>query len=62
MKDYKDEYYSLTDEQKSSLVAEHEEHKVMKTTGHRISTKSKINDVTLSLKAVENEVVPQFIC
>ncbi|KAG1725909.1 hypothetical protein EDB19DRAFT_1833612 [Suillus lakei] len=56
VKDYKDEYYSLTNEEKSSLIAEYEERKVMKTTGHRISTKSKINDVTWSLKAVENEL------
>ncbi|KAG1722922.1 uncharacterized protein EDB91DRAFT_1240165 [Suillus paluster] len=56
VKDYKDEYYSLTNEEKSSLIAEYKEHKVTKTTGHRISTKSKINDVTWSLKAVENEL------
>ncbi|KAG1719914.1 hypothetical protein EDB19DRAFT_1836334 [Suillus lakei] len=56
MKDYKDEYYSLTDKEKSSLITEYKERKVMKTTGHHISTKSKINDVTWSLKAVENEL------
>jgi hypothetical protein len=56
VKDFKDEYYSLTDEEKENLIEEYKEYKAIKTTGQRISTKSKINDVTHTLKIVENEV------
>ncbi|KAG1727458.1 uncharacterized protein EDB91DRAFT_1061098 [Suillus paluster] len=56
MKDFKDEYNSLTEEEKANLVEEYKEYKATKTTGQHISTKSKINDVTNTLKIVENEV------
>lgn len=50
------EYRNLTDDEKAQLLQEYHEHKETKTTGIRISTKSKVNDVTQTLKAVENEV------
>ncbi|KAG0706449.1 hypothetical protein DFH29DRAFT_798317 [Suillus ampliporus] len=50
------EYYELDDDAKASLLKEYEEHKATKTTGTRISTKSKVNDVTQTLKAIENEL------
>ncbi|KAG0699292.1 hypothetical protein DFH29DRAFT_809256 [Suillus ampliporus] len=56
MKVSKDEYYSLTKEEKANLIEEYMEYKDMKATGQHISTKSKINDVTHTLKAVKNEV------
>ncbi|KAG1781290.1 hypothetical protein EV702DRAFT_962745 [Suillus placidus] len=56
VKDFKDEYNSLTEEEKANLVEEYKEYKATKTTGQCISTKSKINDVTNTLKAVESEL------
>ncbi|KAG1735370.1 hypothetical protein EDD22DRAFT_787722, partial [Suillus occidentalis] len=56
VKDFKDEYNSLTEEEKANLVEEYKEYKATKTTGQRISTKLKINDVTNTLKAVESEL------
>ncbi|KAG1893993.1 uncharacterized protein F5891DRAFT_1131068 [Suillus fuscotomentosus] len=50
------EYRNLTDDEKAQLLQEYCEHKETKTTGIRISTKSKVNDVTQTLKAVENEL------
>ncbi|KAG1795025.1 uncharacterized protein HD556DRAFT_1473186 [Suillus plorans] len=50
------EYRNLTDDKKAQLLQEYHEHKETKTTGIRISTKSKVNDVTQTLKAVENEL------
>lgn len=54
------EYHELSDDAKASLLKEYEEHKAMKTTGTRISTKSKVNNVTQTLKAIENEVCDLF--
>ncbi|KAG2151061.1 uncharacterized protein EDB93DRAFT_1083771 [Suillus bovinus] len=51
-----DEYHNLTDDEKAQLLQEYREHKETKTTGICISTKSKVNDVTQTLKAVENEL------
>ncbi|KAG1735557.1 hypothetical protein EDB19DRAFT_1830226 [Suillus lakei] len=50
------EYHELSDNAKASLLKEYEEHKAVKTTGTHISTKSKVNDVTQTLKAIENEL------
>ncbi|KAG1816410.1 uncharacterized protein BJ212DRAFT_1480862 [Suillus subaureus] len=50
------EYHELSDDAKASLLKEYEEHKAVKTTGTRISTKSKVNDVTQTLKAIKNEL------
>ncbi|KAG2135341.1 hypothetical protein DEU56DRAFT_738020 [Suillus clintonianus] len=56
MRDFKAEYYDLTKEEKTNLIEEYKEYKATKTTGQRISTKSKINDVTHTLKAIESEL------
>ncbi|KAG2136554.1 uncharacterized protein EDB93DRAFT_1253850 [Suillus bovinus] len=52
----RDEYCNLTDDEKAQLLQEYREHKETKTTSIRISTKSKVNNVTQTLKAVENEL------
>lgn len=54
---YTDEYRELSQDEKDCLVEEYEENKLLKSKGIRISTKYKINDVTLTLKAIENEVL-----
>jgi hypothetical protein len=54
--EHRDEYHALSDDAKDSLLREYDEHKITKTTGIRISTKSKINDVTQTLRVIENEV------
>jgi len=50
------EYKALTTEQKAELVKEFENHKASRACGLRISTKSRVNDVTKTLKVIENEV------
>jgi len=55
------EYQEFTDDEKAELLLEYSEHKDTQATGIRISTKSKVNDVTQTLKAVENEVSPPRI-
>jgi biotin-(acetyl-CoA carboxylase) ligase len=50
------EYHALSNDEKDSILKEYEEHKATKTNGVRISTKSKVNDVTQTLKVIENEV------
>jgi len=55
-REHKDEYYALSKEEQKDLLKEYADQKLTKTTGIRISTKSKINDITQTLKAVENEV------
>ncbi|KAG2741539.1 hypothetical protein P692DRAFT_20750831 [Suillus brevipes Sb2] len=54
--EHKAEYYALSKEEQQDLVKEYAEQKLAKMTGVRISTKSKINDITQTLKAVENEL------
>jgi hypothetical protein len=51
-----DEYHELSQEEKDRLIEEYNENKEHKTKGVRMSTKSKINDVTQTLKVIENEV------
>ncbi|KAG2143101.1 hypothetical protein DEU56DRAFT_870617 [Suillus clintonianus] len=55
--DHKAEYLALSREEQDELLAEFTEWKDTKTTGIRTSTKSKINDITQTLKAVENELI-----
>ncbi|KAG1822783.1 uncharacterized protein BJ212DRAFT_1477195 [Suillus subaureus] len=43
-------------DEKDHLVEEYEENKLLKSKGIRISMKSKINDVTQTLKAIENKL------
>lgn len=54
-KENRAEYRQLTEDEKTSLLAEYAEHKETKSSGIRISVKAKVNDVTQTLKAVENE-------
>jgi hypothetical protein len=61
VKDHRAEYQDLTLDEKAELLLEYGEHKETQATGIRISTKSKVNDVTQTLKAVENEVSPPWI-
>jgi hypothetical protein len=56
--DYKREYGALSEAQRGELLQEHDEHKSNQRHGFRISTKSRVNDITHTLKAVENEVRP----
>ncbi|KAG1758577.1 hypothetical protein EDD22DRAFT_783713, partial [Suillus occidentalis] len=50
------EYHALSNDEKDSILKEYKEHKATKTNGVRISTKSKVNDVTQTLKVIENEL------
>ena len=56
VKVYHEEYRTLSTEEKERLVEEFYEFKVSKAIGVRTTAKSKINDVTNTLKAVETEV------
>ena len=53
---HKEEYDNLTLDQKDKIVQEFDEHKATKTCGLRISTKSRVNNVTHTLKAIQTEV------
>ncbi|KAG2752767.1 hypothetical protein P692DRAFT_20816590 [Suillus brevipes Sb2] len=50
------EYHELDDDTKARIMKEYEEYRATKSTGIRISTKSKVNDVTQTLKAIKNEL------
>ncbi|KAG1768106.1 hypothetical protein EV702DRAFT_1050123 [Suillus placidus] len=54
---YGDEYRELSQDKKDRLIQEYDENREHKTKGVRTSSKSKINDVTQTLKAIENEVL-----
>ncbi|KAG1899707.1 uncharacterized protein F5891DRAFT_927347, partial [Suillus fuscotomentosus] len=56
VRDHKDEYHALTQEEQQELLQEFADQKETKVSGLRVSTKSKINDITQTLKAVENEL------
>ncbi|KAG2122417.1 hypothetical protein BD769DRAFT_1319439, partial [Suillus cothurnatus] len=56
VKDHREEYQNLTEEEKTQILLEYGEYKEMKTTGVRISTKSKIIDITSTLKADKSEL------
>ena len=51
------EYEELTKEEKNHILAEFEEYKAYKENGHRISTKSRVNDCTHTVQAITNEVL-----
>ncbi|KAI6013403.1 hypothetical protein BKA83DRAFT_4063243 [Pisolithus microcarpus] len=51
-----EEYKSLSMEEKKALIEEYARHKERKTFGLRATAKSKVNDITETLKAVENEL------
>ncbi|KAG2336946.1 hypothetical protein BDR05DRAFT_978648 [Suillus weaverae] len=50
------EYHTLSNDKKDSILKEYEEHKATKTNGVRISMKSKVNNITQTLKVIENEM------
>ncbi|KAG0703471.1 hypothetical protein DFH29DRAFT_874450 [Suillus ampliporus] len=52
----RDEYLQLSKDEKDNILAEYANWKKTKVTGLYISMKSKINDITQTLKAVENEI------
>ena len=54
-----DEYNMLTEEMKASLLTKFEEYKATKSSSYRISARSQVNDITYTLRAIENEV---FFC
>jgi len=56
VRDHKSEYLVLSNEEQVELLTEFTAWKEMKKTGVRMTAKSKINDITQTLKAVENEV------
>jgi hypothetical protein len=58
VRDYKPEYDALSKAQRADLLRDYDEHKSNLRHGFRISTKSRVNDITHTLKAVENEVCP----
>ncbi|KAJ8584817.1 hypothetical protein M405DRAFT_844925 [Rhizopogon salebrosus TDB-379] len=53
--DHKAKYLTLSNEEQDEILAQFAEWKQTKTTSVHTSTKSKINDITQTLKAVENE-------
>jgi hypothetical protein len=56
-----DEYNKLTKQEHMDLIEEFEKEKATKTKAFRISNKSRINDATHSLAAVESEVRLYYI-
>ncbi|KAG1775790.1 hypothetical protein EV702DRAFT_937025, partial [Suillus placidus] len=56
VREHKDEYSALSKEEQEVLLKEYADWTKMKTTGTRTSTKSKIINITQTLKAVENEL------
>ena len=55
---YADEYHALTEDEKAELVTAHEEQKLLKTTGIRVSPKSKVQDAHSTCLAMEKMVSP----
>ncbi|KIJ58419.1 hypothetical protein HYDPIDRAFT_75130, partial [Hydnomerulius pinastri MD-312] len=53
----REEYHGLSDEERTNLLNEYMDHRGMKTFGLRATAKLKVNDVTQTLKAVENELI-----
>jgi hypothetical protein len=56
VKDHRSEYDQLTSEEQADLIREFDEYKSTRATGFRISMKARVNDVTRTLHAIENEV------
>ncbi|KIK13830.1 hypothetical protein PISMIDRAFT_118101 [Pisolithus microcarpus 441] len=56
-----EEYRSLSMEDKAALIEEYMHHKEHKTFGLRATAKSKVNNITGTLKAIENEVYFVFL-
>jgi hypothetical protein len=56
VREHKSEYLTLSNEEQVELLTKFTEWKETKKTGVHVTVKSKINDITQTLKAVENEV------
>lgn len=56
VRSHRSEYDALTPQEKLNLIQELNEHKANKACGLRTSVKAKINDVTHTMSAIENEV------
>ncbi|KAG0702914.1 hypothetical protein DFH29DRAFT_804326, partial [Suillus ampliporus] len=54
--DHKEAYHALSKQEQEDLLKEFTEQRETKTLGLHISMKSKVNDITQTLKAVENEL------
>ncbi|KAG1781334.1 hypothetical protein EV702DRAFT_1193517 [Suillus placidus] len=54
--EHRDEYLRLSKDEQDDILAEYADWKKTKATGLRVSTKSKVNDITQTLKAVENKL------
>ncbi|KAG2054423.1 hypothetical protein BDR06DRAFT_1007838 [Suillus hirtellus] len=54
--DYKDKYHTLTQEEQQELLQEFANQKETKVSGLCVSMQSKINNITQTLKVVENEL------
>jgi hypothetical protein len=57
VRNHREEYNGLMDNERMHLVHAFEDYKATKAQAFRISTKARINDVTQTLSAVENEVL-----
>ncbi|KAG0705574.1 hypothetical protein DFH29DRAFT_799878 [Suillus ampliporus] len=56
VREHKEEYHALSKDEQEDLLKEYAEWTSMKATGMRTSTKSKVNNITQTLKAVKNEL------
>ncbi|KAG1786106.1 uncharacterized protein HD556DRAFT_1450089 [Suillus plorans] len=53
--EHKEKYYALSKDEQEELLKEYAKWSLTKATGVRTSTKSKVNNITQTLRAVENE-------
>jgi hypothetical protein len=61
VRNHRDEYDQLTAQEHKDIVGEFEECKASKSKSFRVSSKARINDVTQTLAAIENEVFLSFV-
>lgn len=54
-------YHKLSADEKAELIKEFDQHKLAKQTGYHVSARSKVNDITQTLKRVENEVCTEIL-
>ncbi|KAG1881213.1 hypothetical protein F4604DRAFT_1922222 [Suillus subluteus] len=55
IQEHRDEYLRLSMDEQDNILAEYADWKKTKVTGLRVSTKSKVNDISQTLKAVQNK-------
>ncbi|KAG6379832.1 hypothetical protein JVT61DRAFT_10380 [Boletus reticuloceps] len=56
VREFRLQYQELSSDEKNNLIKEFKQHKEVKQTGYHISACSKVNDITQTLKRVENEL------